>query len=118
MKKVLLILFALLWVSSTWLCLQVYPEAKTDRDVYAQYIVLKDIVYEWSFLVLLVSSFFTPKKLSRAFLTFLIISVFFSIIDKMVNDVITYTIIDGIIHLFAVYISYLVYKNGYRFERL
>lgn len=112
MKKLLIILFIVLWFSNYLICGWAFPDYKVDYLVWGEFVVLRGIIFELMFFILLISSIFRPSREAKALIVSTSVIVGLSIVDK-ITGVLTYAYTDIIVVAFAVFVGLYVYrKNG------
>ena len=112
MKKLLIILFIALWFTNYLICGWVFPEHKTDYLAWGEFVVLREIIFEIMFFILLISSIFRPSREAKALIVGTSVVVALSIVDK-ITGILTYAYTDIIVITFAVFAGLYVYrKNG------
>jgi len=116
MKNILVILFIVLWFSNYWLAAYFYPNYKIERLAWDGYMVLREMIFETMFFILLISSIFKPSRESRALIFATSVVVALSIVDKM-SGVLTYAKSDIIVIAFAVFIGLFYYLIGYKWMK-
>ena len=86
-----------------------YPDAATVHSEWVKYAAMKDIFYEFMFLIAVLIPLFKRTRLSKAILISSLILILGSITDKLLQEVTTYHIHDTVLILGAVFVGQLVY---------
>lgn len=116
-KKILIILFLLLWFSNWFIAYAFYPDVAEVHKQWDGNVYLREKIYEGMMLLLLVLSFLTPTRSSRTLIAFAVPIVLLDIVDKF-SGIRDYAATDIIVILFSVFMGILVYKNNFRFDKL
>jgi hypothetical protein len=110
LKKLLIIVFALLWFGNSQFC------AISDFCVehWESYYYGRDALYEGMFAILLTISFYKPDLLSKCLLIFVVTWVFFSMIDKGLNKYYDYHFHDIYVAILSVLLAVIYYLKKTR----
>lgn len=120
-KNVILILFILLYLFNYEICNYLYSGGfdrltMEEWSLYGnQWTSLRYNLYEFMFMLVLVSGFVNPNKYSRSISLFIIIIIFFSLIDKVFSDIVTRHLHDIVVIGFSGFVStlyFIRYENS------
>ena len=113
-KIVLLIIFILLWKFNANICTYFYPYVDglgCDAENWKNWYLLRASIYEWMFLIAVVSQLFKRTVLSNAISIFGMVYISCSVIDKSFGGIFNETLRDWMVVLPAsVFCAYMYIK--------
>lgn len=107
MRSILVILFFALWFFNTETTMWIYPEFNSSSEAFKEWYYLRCRIYEVMFLI----SYLIPIKedrYSKALTWFVIIVLFFSAVDKILNNVFGFHPHDIVVYGTAILVGLLI----------
>lgn len=83
---------------------------------FVKFYASRNIVYEIMFFLFCIVGFYNTRGLTKAFLCFLAVMIFGSVVDKAFFKITYYIYTDFVVSIIATCISYIIYQHDRRME--
>lgn len=108
---IVIVVCGIMFIGSEWTLTYFLPLAKTDFDVWLQYFIKKDAIYDIMFFLMFLVCFWLTKGFAKAVCAIMVVMAGGSVIDKVIFGINQYLWSDLLLTALAIFYGWRTYKS-------